>query len=43
MDESAGGGSSASGSTSAPSGLMASASSTLPEVLEEYESDEDYH
>jgi hypothetical protein len=42
MDESAAGGPSASGSTSAPSGLMASASRTLPEVPEEYESDEDY-
>ncbi len=41
-DESAAGGSSASSSTSAPLGLMASASHTLPEVPEEYESDEDY-
>jgi hypothetical protein len=42
MDESAAGGSSASGSTSAQSGLTASASRTLPGVPEEYESDDNY-
>jgi hypothetical protein len=42
MDASAACGFSALGSTSAPSGLMTSASRTLPGVPEEYESDDNY-
>jgi hypothetical protein len=41
-DDSAAGGSSVSGSTSTQSGLMALASRTLPGVLAEYDSDDDY-
>jgi hypothetical protein len=42
MNESAAGGSSALGSIHNPSGLMASASRTLSEVPEVYDSDDDY-